>query len=461
MPSSEARLIHGPVKPLLVRLTIPMVFGMVSMITFNLVDTFFVGHLGTRELAALSFTFPVVMIISHLALGLGIGASVVISRAIGAGDIHRVQRLTTDSLILSLMVVFCFVMAGLFTIDPLFRLMGAGEELLVFIRQYMIVWYPGVLFVIVPMVGNNAIRASGDSRTPGLIMMAAAGINCILDPLFIFGIGPFPRLEIRGAALATVLSRSISMVIALYVLHRRKNMLTFRLRPLKESLRSWKSILYIGLPASGARIIIPLGVGVITRMVSRYGTEAVAGFGVSSRIDFFAVTVLASLASILGPFVGQNLGAGKINRVRESILSSVNFSLAWGAFMTLLLAFAAPHVAVLFNPNPLVIRTISLYLHMVPVGYAFQGMLLLCSSTLNVLKKPIHAAGISILQMFVLYVPLAYAGSRALGLPGIFGALPVSYLITGLAGRRLVIKFIGDEERSALSNRNESFEINR
>jgi Na+-driven multidrug efflux pump len=129
--------------------------------------------------------------------------------------------------------------------------------------------------------------------------------------------------------------------------------------------------------------------------------------------------------------------------------------------MTLLLASAAPHVAVLFNPNPLVIRTISLYLHMVPVGYAFQGMLLLCSSTLNVLKKPIHAAGISILQMFVLYVPLAYAGSRALGLPGIFGALPVSYLITGLAGRRLVIKFIGDEERSALSNRNESFEINR
>ncbi|MCK4494756.1 MAG: MATE family efflux transporter, partial [Candidatus Aminicenantes bacterium] len=121
----SAKLVEGAVGRLLVKLTIPMVFGMISMIIFNLVDTLFVGRLGTKELAALSFTFPVVLIIHSLALGLGIGASAVISRAIGEGNHHKVQRLTTDALCLSVIIVAFFIIIGLFTIEPLFRLLGA------------------------------------------------------------------------------------------------------------------------------------------------------------------------------------------------------------------------------------------------------------------------------------------------------------------------------------------------
>lgn len=444
---TKPRLVEGPVGKTLITLTIPMILGIVSMVVFNLVDTFFVGRLGTTELAALSFTFPVVLVINSLALGLGIGASAVISRAIGEGSHDRVQRLTTDSLVLSVLVVAFFVILGLFTIDPLFRSLGAPSEIIPLIKQYMRIWYLGVLFVVVPMVGNNAIRASGDTLTPGLIMMMAAGLNMILDPLLIFGIGPFPRLEITGAALATVIGRAISLCVSLIVLHYRKKMITSVLVPLKFMLYSWKQILYIGLPTAGTRIIIPLGIGVITRLVASYGPEAVAGFGVSARIEFFAMTVVMALASVIGPFVGQNWGAGVYARVGLGIRYSKQFSLGWGLFIFILLAVLARPIASMFNKNPAVISAIVKYLRIVPLGYGFYGILVLTASVLNVLKKPFHAALLSFVQMFLLCIPMAYAGSRFFGLPGIFTAIAVSYFMSGIAAHVVQLTILAREKK--------------
>jgi Na+-driven multidrug efflux pump len=156
-------LTHGPIRPILVRLTIPMLFGIVGMVVFNLVDTIFIGRLGTNELAALSFTFPVVMVITSLGLGLGTGASSLISHAIGVGNRNRVQRITTDSLVLSLLIVIIFASVGYFTIDPLFKALGATPEIIKHIRAYMEIWYLGVPFVIIPMVGN-ILALSFDNR---------------------------------------------------------------------------------------------------------------------------------------------------------------------------------------------------------------------------------------------------------------------------------------------------------
>ena len=136
----KARLTQGPVGRTLINLTIPMLFGIFTLVAFNLIDTFYIGQLGTRELAAISFTFPVVMIISSLARGLGVGASAVISRAIGEGDRHKVQRLSTDSLLLALLIVAAFSVGGLLTIKPIFRSLGATPEVMPLIEQYMSLW---------------------------------------------------------------------------------------------------------------------------------------------------------------------------------------------------------------------------------------------------------------------------------------------------------------------------------
>ncbi len=313
-----------------------MFFGILALVAFNLVDTFFVGQLGTKELAALGFTFPVVLMINSLALGLGIGTASVVSRAIGEGDYNKVRRLTTDSLVLSFLIVVVFVSIGLMTIDPVFRLLGAGSESLPLIKEYMQIWYWGMLFVIVPMVGNSAIRATGDTKTPSAIMITAVVINLILDPLLIFGMGPFPRLELAGAAITTVIARASVFFVSLYVLTRREKMITLSMKPLCSVFLSWSKVLFIGIPAAATRIIVPVVFGFITRLTASYGPAAVAAFGVSSRIEFFALAIVFALSSVIGPFIGQNWGAGKLQRVKQAVRLGNRFSLVWGFGMFLL-----------------------------------------------------------------------------------------------------------------------------
>ncbi|MCK4653412.1 MAG: MATE family efflux transporter [Candidatus Cloacimonetes bacterium] len=419
-----------------------MIFAMMSMVAFNLVDTFYVGKLGTNELAALSFTFPVILVVVSIALGLGMGTSAVISRAIGEGDHYKVQRLTTDGLLLALLVVLCFVIIGFLTIEPLFKILGATPIILPLIKKYMSIWYAGMPFVVVPMVGNNAIRATGDTKTPSAIMMVAVTVNFIMDPLLIFGIGPFPKLGIAGAAISTVIARFITFSVALWVLAIRDKMISFILPKFNRILQSWKSILFIGVPIAGARIITPLSIGVITSIIAGYGPKAVAGFGVASRIEFFALAVIRALSSVFGPFVGQNIGAKKYNRVEKGIIFSKRFAILWGAIMFIILVLSSRPIASIFNKDPDVISTIILYLSIVPIGYGLQGILLICNTSLNVLRKPLQAAGLIITQMFILYIPLAYLGSYLFGIKGIFSGIALAYLIAGIIAHFVLKKHL-------------------
>ncbi len=427
-------------------MTIPMIFGMVGIVAFNLVDTFFVGRLGTPELAALSFTFPVVMVIGSLALGLGTGASAVISRAIGEQDTQRVRRLTTDSLVLSVTIVGIMVVIGFFTIDPLFRALGATPELLTLIRQYMVIWYPGMVFLVVPMVGNNAIRATGDTMPPAIIMLVAAVLNTILDPLLIFGLGPFPRLELAGAATATVFARAVTLAVSLWVLHFRDKMTTIELPPLGAIWNSWKSILYIGLPTAATRMIAPLSVGVITRLLASYGPEVVAGFGVATRIEFFSFTVVVALASVVGPFVGQNLGADRFDRVEKGMKYSKRFAMAWGAAMFVVLAVSAKWLAPIFSDNPRVILSTVLYLTIVSISYGPHGVFHIANTALNVLQRPFHAAALMIVQLFLLYIPLAHLGSALFGLRGAFGGIALALCIGAVLAHIVLQKMLAIEK---------------
>ncbi|MDA3813082.1 MAG: MATE family efflux transporter [Candidatus Cloacimonetes bacterium] len=442
---TTAKLIEGPIGNTLTKMTIAMTLGMVGMVAFNLIDTFFVGKLGTDQLAALSFTFPVVLIVNSIALGLGFGASAVISRAIGVGDHHKVQRLTTDSLLLSIIIVIGFVTLGLLTIAPLFKAMGATSKIIPYIKTYMEIWYIGMPFVVVPMVGNNAIRATGDAKTPSIIMLIAVCVNTILDPLLIFGIGPFPQLGIQGAAIATVISRFTTFSVALWVLIKREKMISFDIPRITEIINSWKQVLFIGVPIAGSRIIIPITIGIITRIVSSYGIKAVAGFGVASRIEFFSLAVVRALASVFGPFIGQNLGARKFDRVHTAIRISYRFSILWEIAILILLVSFRNTLAGFFNDDPQVISTIALYLLIVPISYSMQGIFLLSTTALNVMHKPLHAAGLTIIQMLILCIPLALLGSYLFGLTGIFAAIALSYIVSGFISRIVLFRFFNIE----------------
>lgn len=424
----KAELTTGPIGWTLARLTTYMIFGFFATIAFNLVDTWFVAKLGTNELAAMGFIFPVVMIIGAVAIGLGMGTSALVSRAIGEGNQEGVRRLTTDSLTLAVGVVLLFVVVGLLTINPVFRMLGASPKILKLIRIYMLIWYPGMMFLVIPMVGNNAIRATGDMKYPSLIMMFSVFVNLGMDPLLIFGIGPFPRWGLAGAAAATVVARALTLALTLFILQKRHHMLSYDWPGFPVMVQSWKSILKLSIPAAGSTLIRPLGVAVVTGIVARFGPEAVAGYGVCTRVETLALMVLISLSTVLSPFVGQNLGAGLLNRVWGAIRRSQLFSLGWGVFSAVVLFIMARPIAHLFSRDAEVIKTIVLYLRIVPVVYGFRGIFGLSNGVLNVLKRAWDVMALSVIQMFVLLIPGAVLGAKLWGLAGLFGLSALSFV---------------------------------
>lgn len=440
--NKRAGLTTGNVKDKLIELTLPMVFGILGLIIFNIVDTYFVSRLGTHELAALTFTFPVVLVLNSIALGIGTGTVSALARVIGEGNQKKIIRIATDSLALGLVIVIFFVFIGLLTIEPLFRMLGATDPIMPHIKTYMKIWYLGVIFVVIPMVGNNSIRALGDTKTPGVVMFIAALVNTILDPILIFGLGPFPRLEVAGAAIATVIARMVTFSVALYVLIIREKIVEIKLAPIEEVLASWKQILFVGIPSAIAKVIIPIGVGVITSFMMNFGVEAVAGYGVSAKIERFAVVLVAALAIIINPFVGQNIGAKKLDRVEEGMHLSYRFSIYSSLIIYLILNIFSGLIASIFSSDPRVIGIVVLYLRIVPLSYGFYGVIQISVSVLNALHKPFMAAGLFAMQMFVIYIPLSIIGGRYWNEAGMFGALALSYMITAFIGYRISFKYL-------------------
>ncbi|HET8706687.1 MAG TPA: MATE family efflux transporter, partial [Pseudomonadales bacterium] len=238
--SPAAKLTRGPIAPTLSGLAIPTFFGIITILSFNLVDTYFVGLLGTIPLAAISFTLPVAFTVMNLAMGLGIGTSASLARLIGSGRIEEARRFTTHALLLSVVLVVALAICGILTIDSLFKALGAEAHLLPIIRDFMTIWYAGVGFLVIPMVGNAAIRATGDTRTPSKIMAVAGVMNGIFDPILIFGWGPFPELGVKGAAIATVIAWMFSCAASIWILYYREKLLDLSFPKMGELIESWK-----------------------------------------------------------------------------------------------------------------------------------------------------------------------------------------------------------------------------
>ena len=430
--NQKNHLTQGPITKKLISLTIPMIFGMLSMVIFNIVDTFYVSRLGTNELAAMGFTFPAVMFILSIALGFGVATSSIVSQAIGRGDHHQMQRFTTDSLLISLVIVIILAILGLVSMDWVFSLLGADAKILPLVKQYMSIWYLGAAFVVIPMVGNNAIRACGDTFFPSLIMITSTIVNIILDPLLIFGLWGFPRLGLQGAAIATVIARAVALIFSILILHFKEKLLDFSLPLLKEVAGSIKQFFYVGIPSAASRLLMPITIAVIMRLVAGFGSAKVAAFGVAIKIEMFVFLVIMALATALIPFVGQNWGAKNLSRAKEAIIKANKFSLFWGLgsfFILLVLAIPLGH---LFGKDIKVAKYITLYLWIIPISYGLRGCTFLVTSAFNAINKPLVATGLNLVRMLVFYIPLAVIGSRIAGLTGLFIGLCLANVGAGI-----------------------------
>ncbi len=431
--AGRAKLTEGSVDAHLKDLLWPMAVGILSILSKNLVDTYFVAQLGTESLSAISFTFPVVMFVMSVSIGLGAGATSVVSRVIGGGDEALVRRRCTDALMLTVIMSIGTSALGLWAIRPLFAAMGAQGRILDEVQAYMEPWFLGLVLMTVVMVANSLLRSAGNARLPGLIMVIGAAINAVLDPFLIFGWLGLPELGIAGAAWATVISNVFAAAMSL-ALMLRERMLSARTPSPAEVRCSWRPILAIGLPAAAANMINPLGVGIITRLLADISPEAVAGFGVATRLEGIAAVVLLAMSAAVGPVVGQNLGANLPGRVEVCLAAAFRMCVKWSLTMTVVLGVVGPLVTPLFDDHPAVQHVASLYLWLVPFSFFGYGWNIVQSAAFNAIGRPLASNFLTISRMFLIYVPasLVLAHGFGLGLVGIFAGAALGNLGGGL-----------------------------
>lgn len=433
-------ILYGPIAPTLRRMTIPMIGGILALFAFQMVDTYFIGLLGTGELAAISFTFPVTHAVTSLTVGLGISTSVILASVLGQGNHERARRITTDSLLLTLIVVVLICGVGYISIDSLFTWLGAEPSTLPNIKAYMEIWFLGVGLLVIPQVGNSVIRATGDTRWPSFMMAFTVLINALLDPILIFGFGPVPALGIQGAAIASLCSWFIFLVASLWVLRFREQLLTFSLGSLHKTLRYWRQLSAVALPLSLANVITPVTAGVLTALAARHGEAVVAAFGAGTRIESVALVVCFALTAALSPYMAQNLGAGNYRRAREAFMLSVKFAVALQTFIYVLLALTAPWLSQMFSRDPEVLEVTTRYLWIMPLGLGFYGLLTLVNTAFNAAHQSNYTLVAGLLRLVLFMAPLSWLGSYLFGVTGLFMGATLGNIVAAGCAWMLLVK---------------------
>jgi len=419
----------GPVGATLVRLTLPMLGALLAMIGYSVAETWFIARLGPHALAAVSFTFPVTMVVISLAIGLGAGTSAVVARALGAGE-AAAGALVIDAMLLTAAMAGAAMLPGELALYPLFRALGAPEDLLPLIVGYLHVWFPVAGLFMVAMVGLSAARAGGDAAFQGIAMAASAALNFAVAFPVIFGVGGLPGLGLPGAAMANGLAWGPLLAATLWRL-RSRGMLQDGLPSPARLIASARRILHVGLPAAGANTIIPVSGAIVTAILAAYGAKAVAGFGVAGRIESLSMIAFLALSSVMNPFAGQNVGARRMDRVRTAILGSLAFCLGLGALLAVALWFAGPRIAGAFTGDAEVAGVIAAYLAIVPVSYGLAGFIAVANSAFNGLNRPGAAVLISVARTMLVNVPVAWLGGRLLGAHGVFLGVCAANLVVG------------------------------
>lgn len=426
-------LVQGPIPAHLRRLAVPMAIGIVAVIFFNLVDTWYISRLGEEYLAAVSFTFPVVSFIVAVSVGLSIAVASVVSRMLGASQMDAARHQVTCALLFCALLVLVLSAVGYVTIDPLFAALGATEAQLGPIRDYMQIWYAGAVFLVIPMVGNSAIRSSGDTRTPALIMLSAGLVNAVIDPMFIFGFGPIPAMGVKGAAWATLISRSTTLVMALYLLAFRERLLAPMTAVSVHSFAaSVRALMVVGVPSILTQIVTPLTTGLLTRIVAGFGPEAVAAYGAGTRIEMLLQIAPWSISSGIAPLIGQNRGAGNHGRVAQAMRTGLVWGMTISAVLWLVVLPLRHVVADGFTETQTAGAALALFLLLVPASHPGLTAYLLVNSSLNAMGLAARATFIAVVRAFPLTVGLSWLLSQRYGLIGVFVGMAAANLLTAV-----------------------------
>ncbi|CAH1546457.1 Na+-driven multidrug efflux pump [Vibrio rotiferianus] len=426
MPSNSSNAQPTLAKQLFT-MTWPMLFGVLSLMSFQLVDSAFIGQLGILPLAAQGFTLPLQMVVIGIQVGLGIATTAVISKALGANDTRYAKQLGGLVLMIGSVGVAIFGLLIWFLRYPILSLLSAPESVMPIIDSYWPWWLISSWVGAVLYFYYSICRANGNTMLPGTMMMVTSGVNLVLDPLFIFTFD----LGINGAAIATIIAFSFGiLVVAPRV--QKNHWATFQWQDLNV-LKSVTSIGNIMGPAMISQLLPPLSSMLATKLLAGFGTAAVASWALGSRYEFFAIVSVLALTMSMPPMVGRLLGAKNYTDIRALVSIAVKFILGFQLLIALLTFAAANPLALLMTSDTQVEQVLRMHLMIVPISLGSLGVCMLMVSICNALGKSYTALTISALRLFLFFLPCLWVGAQMGGIQGLLIGASIGNLMAGFS----------------------------
>ncbi len=435
------------ISKLLVKQSTPAFLGVIVMCLYNIADTIFIGKgVGTLGIAGIEIAFPVQMIIMAVAQMIGIGSASIISRSLGAKDKHKAENTLGNSFFL--IIIFSLAVAGLgtFFIDPLLKLFGATENILPYARDYLKVIILGTGFVGLAVSDNSIIRAEGNAKYAMFVMMLSAGINVIMDPLFIFTLG----MGVQGAALATVIAQGIAACATLHYFLSGKSALQLKLRDLKPKTDIMKETLAIGSSSFARQMSTSTITVIVNHSLGIYGGDiTIAAYGVINRIMMLVLAPMFAIVQGLQPILGYNYGARKYGRSMDTITVSIKFATAFSIIAFAGIMLFSDRLFYIFSSDPELINIGSYAVRIILLMLPIIGFQVVAGGVYQAVGKAKPAFILSILRQIVFLTPLIVSLPFFYKLDGVWLAFPSADLLAGAFTFMLIKKEInGLKEKS-------------
>lgn len=419
--------------PLILKMSWPSIVAMIAMSLYNFIDTFWLARLSSQALAALTVCFPIQMIFAAIGVGTGIGAGSFSARMFGAGKFLQAKQTAGQIFSLSFFFSLIMIIFVLLFHDAILTFFGASDEIMPLCRDYLVIIVFSSPFLFFSMMSNNLLRVEGRPLLSMYVVLVASISSAILDPFLIFGIGPFPRMGIKGAALAAVIAQFIACLFSIYFMQLKSSKYELKWEYLFPNISIINSIYSTGFPSIAANLIVSLVLVVYNHVLANFGSLAIAALGICFRVNSLATMVLFGIGFGLMPIVGFNDGARLYQRLKESVFVALKVSISFAAVSSIILEIFAPQIVGFFSNDPALLAIA------IPALRIYVSVLILIAPIMMFINMFL-GLGKGTLAMFLLFfrdsillIPLLIILSSSFGLLGAWLALPLANLLAFFA----------------------------
>ena len=415
---------------LIIKMSWPSVIAMVAMSVYNFIDTFWLARLSTQALAALTVCFPIQMIFAAIGVGTGVGAGSFSARMFGAGKLLQARQTAGQILFLSLFFGLLMIIAILFFHETILHYFGATLEIMPLCSDYITTIVFSSPFLFFSMMANNLLRAEGRPLLSMAVVLISSIVSALLDPLLIFGIGPFPQWGIKGAAFAAVIAQFVASLFSFYFLQLKSSKYELLWKSMLPNVSIIKSIFSTGFPSIVINLIVSLVLIIYNHVLANFGSLAIAALGICFRVNGLVTMILFGIGFGLMPIVGYSEGARLYGRAKESVTVALKVSIVIAVIASIFLEIFAEAIVGIFSKDPELIAIAKLALRLHVLSLIFMAPSLVFINMFMGLNRGNLGMLLLLFRDCILLIPLLIILSSQLGLLGAWMALPLASMIS-------------------------------